>query len=153
MSLNSSISRLSSSRMRTRSTTRVSILRFFSFFLLQKNKGYFAQPWEVEDFTDLGTTVPKKSYHHLGLSPMRPNELWTRPNNWATRAKAHGRQRDSCGSVRRGRGAPVEGTDKASDVVKVQGEDPATPGPLKRNDPGTVKIPQYQFNKTKQHTR
>jgi len=46
-----------------------------------------------------------------------------------------------------------EGTGVASDVVKVEGEDPATPGPLKRNDPGTVKIPQYQFNKTKQHTR
>ena len=31
-------------------------------------------------------------------------------------------------------------------------EDPATPGPLKRNDPGTITIPQYQINKTKQHT-
>jgi len=30
-----------------------------------------------------------------------------------------------------------EGTGVASDVVKVEGEDPATPGPLKRNDPGT----------------
>jgi len=40
----------------------------------------------------------------------------------------------------------------ASDVVKAKGEDPATPGPLKRNDPGTVTIPQYWVNKTKQHT-
>ena len=42
-----------------------------------------------------------------------------------------------------------EGTDVASDVlvVKVEVEDPATPGPLKRNDPGTVTIPQYWFNK------
>ena len=35
-----------------------------------------------------------------------------------------------------------EGTGVASDVVKVEGEDPATPGPLPlRNDPGTVMIP------------
>ena len=45
-----------------------------------------------------------------------------------------------------------EGTSVTSDVVKVQGEDPATPGPLNRNDPGTVTIPQYQVNRTKQHT-
>ena len=45
-----------------------------------------------------------------------------------------------------------EGTGVASDVVKVKDEDPATPGPLKRIDPGTVTIPQYRVNKTKQHT-
>jgi len=39
-----------------------------------------------------------------------------------------------------------EGTDVASDVVKMQGEDPTTPIPLKRNDPGTVTIPQNWFN-------
>jgi len=39
----------------------------------------------------------------------------------------------------------------ASDVVKVQGEDPATPSPLIRNDTGTV-TPEYRVNKTKQHT-
>jgi len=62
--------------------------------------------WEVEDFAFLGTPVPKKSYHHLGLSPMRPNELWTCPNDGAARAQAPGCQleRSSCGSVRRGRG-------------------------------------------------
>jgi len=42
-----------------------------------------------------------------------------------------------------------EGTGVASDVVKVDGEDPATPGPLKRNDPGTVTIPPYQFKSNK----
>ena len=43
-----------------------------------------------------------------------------------------------------------EGTGVASDVVMVEGEDPATPGPLSlRNDPGTVTIPQYWFNKNK----
>ena len=46
-----------------------------------------------------------------------------------------------------------EGTGIASDVVKVQGEDPATPGlPPKGIDPGTVTIPRYRANKTKKHT-
>ena len=45
-----------------------------------------------------------------------------------------------------------EGTGIASDVVKVQGEDSATPGLLPKGiDPGTVTIPQYRANKTKQH--
>ena len=40
-----------------------------------------------------------------------------------------------------------EGTGVTSDVVKVKGEDPATPG---HNDPGTVMIPQHRYNnKTK----
>jgi len=42
-----------------------------------------------------------------------------------------------------------EGTGVVSDVVKVEGEDPSTPGPRSRNDPGTVTIPQYWFNKNK----
>jgi len=46
-----------------------------------------------------------------------------------------------------------EGTCIASDVVKVKGEDPVTPGLLPKGiDPGTVTIPQYRVNKTKQHT-
>jgi len=45
-----------------------------------------------------------------------------------------------------------EGTGIVSDLVKVEGEDSATPGPLKRNDPGIVTIPQYRVNKIKQHT-
>jgi len=46
-----------------------------------------------------------------------------------------------------------EGTGIASDVVKVMGEDPATSGLLPKGiDPGTVTIPQYRVNKTKQHT-
>ena len=45
-----------------------------------------------------------------------------------------------------------EGTGVTSDVVMVKGKDPATPGPLKRNDPGTVTVPQYRVNKTKQNT-
>jgi len=57
----------------------------------------------VEDFKDLGTTVSKKSYHHSDLSPMRPNELWTCPDDGAARAQAPGCQHSSCGSVWRGR--------------------------------------------------
>ena len=57
----------------------------------------------MEEFADLGTTVPKKSYNRLGPSPLRPNEFWTRPDDGATRAqaraKAPGRQRGSRGSV------------------------------------------------------
>ena len=46
-----------------------------------------------------------------------------------------------------------EWTGIGSDVVKVKGEDPATPGLLPKGiDPGTVTIPQYRVNKTKQHT-
>ena len=46
-----------------------------------------------------------------------------------------------------------EGTSVTSDVFKVKGEDPATPGLLLKGiDPGTVTIPQYQVNKTKQNT-
>jgi len=43
-----------------------------------------------------------------------------------------------------------EGAGIVSDVVKVKGEDPATPGLLPKGiDPGTVTIPQYRVNKTK----
>jgi len=37
-------------------------------------------------------------------SSMRPNKLWTRPDNGAARAQAPGCQWGSCGSVRRGTG-------------------------------------------------
>ena len=46
-----------------------------------------------------------------------------------------------------------EGTGVASNVVQVEGENQATPGPLKRNNPGTVTIPQYRGNETKQNTQ
>jgi len=48
------------------------------------------------------TTLVPLLFHHLGPSPMSPNELWTCPD--AAMAQAHGCQRSSCGSVRRGRG-------------------------------------------------
>ena len=47
-----------------------------------------------------------------------------------------------------------EGNTLASDVVKVEGEDPATPGPLKRNGPGTVTIPpNIELINTATHTQ
>jgi len=56
----------------------------------------------VEDFATIGTLDLKKSYHHSGLSSMMPNYLWKE-----------------------------EGISIASEVVKVEGEDPDTPGYLK----------------------
>jgi len=37
--------------------------------------------WAVKNFTTLETLSLKKSYHHSGPSPVRPNELWTRLDN------------------------------------------------------------------------
>jgi len=36
--------------------------------------------WAVEDFADLGNTLPKKSHHLSGPSPMRPSKRWTCPD-------------------------------------------------------------------------
>ena len=73
---------------------------FFSFFFKRINVvallgGGLLRPWDH---------VPEESYHHLGLSPMRPNELWTCSRDRAAMVQVHGCQRNSCGSVRRGRG-------------------------------------------------
>jgi len=43
-------------------------------------------------------------------------------------------------------------TSVASDVDKVQGEDPATSGPLIKGMTPGPRFPQYRVNKTKQHT-
>jgi len=53
-------------------------------------------------------------------------------------------------------GTGREGTGRTSDVVKVKGEEPATPGYHLRSDesvdnPGTGTIPPYRVNKTKQN--
>jgi len=77
----------------------------------------------VEDSIDLGTTVSKKSYHHSGLSPMRPNEFWTCPDDGAARHKPLVFNMVVVGPFKE----EEEGTGIASDVVKVDGEDPATP--------------------------
>jgi len=80
---------------------------------------------------------------------MRPNELWTCPHVGAARAKAPGCQRSSCVSVRRGR----EGDQCSQRCSKGGGWGSGYPrSPALRNDTGTITIPQYRFNKTKQHT-
>jgi len=100
---------------------------------------FFLHKHVLEDSKDLGTTTSKKSYHHLILSPMRPDELW--PNDGAAREQAPGCQRSSCGSVRRG----SQGGGWGSGHPKVINL-------LTRGNLGTVTIPQYRANKTKQHT-
>ena len=57
---------------------------------------------------------------------MRPNELWTCPHDGAARAKALVVNGVVVGPFEE----EEEGTGVTSDVVKVEGEDPATPGPL-----------------------
>ena len=81
---------------------------------------------------------------------MRLNELWTCPPDGDARTQARPLV---VNVVVVGPFEEEEGTSVTSDVVKVKGEFPAAPGPLKRNDPGTVTIPQsYRVNKTKQLT-
>jgi len=58
---------------------------------------------------------------------MRPNELWTRSHDGAARAQAPVCQRSSLGPFEE----EEEGTSIASDVVKVEGEEPDTQGYLR----------------------
>ena len=81
----------------------------------------------MEDFSTMGTLYLKKSYHDSVPSHMRPNELWTCPDNGAARAQAHRCQRNSWGPFEQ----EDEGINVTSDIVKVQGEDPDTPGYLR----------------------
>jgi len=82
--------------------------------------------WRISQ-TRLGATVSKKSHHHLRLSPLRPNEVRTCPND---------RQTEPAGPKPLVVNVVVvgdveeedEGTDIASDIVNVKGEDTATPG-------------------------
>jgi len=72
----------------------------FGFFICCCNKqvllclvvggGGFHDTW------DLGSQKP---FHHSGPSLMRPNEVWTRLDDWAARAQAPGCQGSSCRSV------------------------------------------------------
>ena len=79
---------------------------------------------EVGDFKNLGTTVSRKSYNHLGLSPMRPNNFGP-----AQTLEPPGHKPLVVNVVVVG---PFEEEEEgiciASDVVKVEDEDPATPG-------------------------
>jgi len=74
----------------------------------------------VEGFTTIGTWNLKKSHHHSGPSPMRPDELWTEPPGHkplVVNVIVVGPFEEE-----------EEGTGVACDIVKVQGEDPDTPG-------------------------
>jgi len=75
----------------------------------------------------IGTLCFKKSCHNSVPSPMRPNELWTCPDDGTARAQAPGCQRSSCRSVRRGRG----GDWCRHDEDKAKDEDLDTPGYLR----------------------
>ena len=84
--------------------------------------------WVVEGFTTIGTLDLKKSYHHSGPSPIRPNELWTCPDD----REPPGNKPLVVNVVVVGPfEEEEEGTGVASDVVKVQGADPDTPDYLK----------------------
>jgi len=67
---------------------------------------------EVEDFSTIGTLYLKKSFQNSVPSPMRPNELWTCPDDGPFKEEE-------------------EGIGVTSDVVKVEGEDPDTPDYLR----------------------
>jgi len=108
------------------------------------------------------------------LSALTYEAKWTLdlPRHWAVRACPWLSMALVAGSVWRGRGKDLI----ACYVVKVDGEDLATPGSLRghrarryvgnfrswvrsctltlsQGNPETVTIPQYRFNKTKQHTQ
>jgi len=81
--VNRLIVRLSSSQVRKTASVSLTSLRWVSLLVFfWKNKWpkkernvLLCLSWEVEDFAHLVTPVATKSYHHLGPSPMRPNEL------------------------------------------------------------------------------
>ena len=53
---------------------------------LKKNKFCFVQVVGGARLLKLWDSVPRDRFHHLGLSPMRPNELWTCPRDGAAMA-------------------------------------------------------------------
>jgi len=86
--------------------------------------------WRISQFWG-----PNKCFHYSGPSPMRPNELWTHPDTEPPGLAPGCQQRQLLGPVEE----EEEGISIVSDVVKVQGEDPATPGCLRSVDHGTSK--------------
>jgi len=76
----------------------------FGVFLFSQTSVALLWWWAMEDFTTIGTLDLKESYYHWGPSPLKPNQRWTWPDDGAARAQAPGCQRNSCMSVRRGRG-------------------------------------------------
>jgi len=83
--------------------------------------GGLLRPWDP---------VPEESYHHLGLSPMIPNKLWTCRDSGTVMVPSWYTPMVVNGVVVGLFEEEEEGTDVTSDVVKVEGEDPAAPGPL-----------------------
>ena len=77
--------------------------RFFGHIHLF-NQSFLQMHRSLVTYSNFGTPCPRDRFYHLRLSPMRPNELWTCPRDGAAMAQAHGCQRNSCGSVRRGKG-------------------------------------------------
>jgi len=79
----------------------------------------------MEGFTTIGTLDLEKSYHHSGPSPMRPNGP-------TQTTEPPGHQPLVANVVAVGPfEEEEEGTGVSSDVVKVEGEDPDTPGYLR----------------------
>ena len=68
---------------------------------------------------------------------MRPNEFWTCPDTEPPGLAPGCQQRQLLGPFEEEEEGPGIGI--ASDIVKVQGEDPATPGYLRSVDLGTSK--------------
>ena len=96
--------------------------------------GGFRKPWDPSD---------------QEIFPMRLNELGTCPDTEPPGHKPLVINKVVVGPFE----MEEEETGVASDVVKVEGEDPGTPGPLiQRMTPGPQRFPNIRVNKTKQHT-
>jgi len=140
---------------------RVLNFKFYIKFCLVVKGGGLRRPWDPSTQEILSSLRP---------SPMRPNKLWTCPDNGTTRAKARSHQWGSCRSVRRGRGGDQcsqrrsQGEQWWFGHTRLseggQGEEVrrrfsivgACPlGSLASISWGKI-IPQYRFDKTKQHT-
>jgi len=78
--------------------------------------GRFRRPWDPST---------QEIYHHSGHSPIRPNELWTGPDTEPPGLAPGCQRRKLLGPFEE----LEEGISTTSrDVIKVQGEDPASPG-------------------------
>jgi len=116
--------RLSSSQVQT---TRILSPSGFFILFFKKKKVLLCEGHVWRRISQTGTTVPKISYHHPWPSPMRPNELWTCPDTEPPGLVPGCQWRQLLGPFEE----EEEGICITSDVVEVQGEDPATPGCLR----------------------
>jgi len=88
------------------------------------NKKLYSQTLLSKEHTLVKTK--QRTHTQVTLSPMRPNELWTDQTTESPEYKPLVVKGVVVGLFEE----EVEGTGVTSDIVKVQGEDPATPGPL-----------------------